>query len=125
MSSDTEPFVMMSSATYSRIDPSVPAVFSPVVVGDLLREQLGFDGVVISDDIGAAQAVQDVPIDERAVRFLEAGGTLMLTMDANAVGEMIDAVLARAESDPGFSATVDAAVRTALTAKAEAGLLND
>jgi beta-glucosidase-like glycosyl hydrolase len=122
--SDAEPFVMMSSATYTRIDPSAPAAFSPVVVTDLLREQLGFDGVVISDDIGAAQAVQDLPAEERAVRFLEAGGTLMLTMDADLVTEMIDAILARAESDPGFSATVDAAVRTALTAKADAGLLS-
>jgi beta-N-acetylhexosaminidase len=121
--SEAEPFVMMSSATYTQLDPTVPAVFSPVVVGDLLREQLGFDGVVISDDIGAAQAVQDLPVAERAVRYLEAGGTLMLTMDANAVPEMIDAVVQRAESDPAFSARVDDAVRTALTAKADAGLL--
>ena len=120
--SDAEPFVMMSSATYTQIDPSAPAVFSPVVVTDLLREQLGFDGVVISDDIGAAQAV---PVEERAVRYLEAGGTLMLTMDADLVTEMIDAIVARAESDPAFSATVDAAVRTALTAKADAGLLQE
>jgi beta-N-acetylhexosaminidase len=121
--SDTDPFVMMSSATYTQIDPSTPAVFSPVVIDDLLRGQLGFDGVVISDDIGAAQAVQGVPVDERAVRYLEAGGTLMLTMDADLVTEMIDAILARAEADPAFSATVDTAVRTALTAKADAGLI--
>lgn len=122
--SDADPFVMMSSATYTQIDPSTPAVFSRVVVTDVLREQLGFDGVVISDDIGAAQAVQELPVDERAIRFLEAGGTLMLTMDADLVTEMIDAIVARAERDPGFSATVDAAVRTALTAKADAGLLS-
>ncbi|MGY1681931.1 glycoside hydrolase family 3 N-terminal domain-containing protein [Geodermatophilus sp. SYSU D01176] len=121
--SDAEPFVMMSSATYTQIDPSAPAAFSPVVVTDLLRERLGFDGVVISDDIGAAQAVQDIPAEERAIRFLEAGGTLMLTMDAGLVTEMIDAIVARAENDPEFSATVDAAVRTALSAKADAGLL--
>jgi beta-glucosidase-like glycosyl hydrolase len=84
---------------------------------------LGFDGVVISDDIGAAQAVQGVPVDERAVRYLEAGGTLLLTMDADLVTELIDAIVTRAETDPAFSATVDAAVRTALTAKADAGLL--
>ncbi|MGR6967085.1 glycoside hydrolase family 3 N-terminal domain-containing protein [Geodermatophilus sp. URMC 61] len=121
--SDAESFVMMSSATYTQIDPTVPALFSPVVVGDLLRGQLGFDGVVISDDIGAAQAVQDFPVDERVVRYLEAGGTLLLTMDADLVTEMIDVIVARAEADPAFSATVDAAVRTALTAKADAGLL--
>ncbi|SDZ08845.1 beta-N-acetylhexosaminidase [Geodermatophilus africanus] len=123
--SDAEPFVMMSSATYTHIDPGTPAVFSPVVVDDLLRGQLGFDGVVISDDIGAAQAVQDTPITERAVRFIEAGGTLMLTMDAGAVDEMVDAVVARAEADPAFAAEVDEAVRTALTAKARAGLLGN
>jgi beta-N-acetylhexosaminidase len=67
--------------------------------------------------------VQDVPINERAIRFLEAGGTLMLTMDADLVTEMIYAVVERAESDPEFSARVDDAVRTALTAKARAGLL--
>jgi beta-glucosidase-like glycosyl hydrolase len=121
--SDAEPFVMMSSATYTQIDPRTPALFSAVVVNDLLRERLGFDGLVISDDIGAAQAVQDVPIEERTVRYLEAGGTLLLTMDAGLVTEMIDAIVARAESDPAFSATVDAAVRTALTTKADAGLL--
>jgi hypothetical protein len=67
--------------------------------------------------------VQGVPVAERAVRYLQAGGTLMLTMNPGLVTEMIDAVLARAEADPAFSATVDAAVRTALTAKADAGLL--
>ena len=48
----------------------------------------------------------------------------MLTMNPGLVTEMIDAVLARAESNQDFSATVDAAVRTALTAKARAGLLD-
>ena len=67
--------------------------------------------------------IEDTPIDERAIRFIEAGGTLMLTMDAGAVDEMVDAVLARAEVDPAFAAEVDEAVRTALTAKARAGLL--
>jgi beta-glucosidase-like glycosyl hydrolase len=121
--SDAPPFVMTSSATYTQIDPTAPAAFSPAVVTGLLREKLGFDGVVISDDLGAAVAVQDVPVGQRAVRFLAAGGTLVLTVDATTVPAMIDAVLARAESDPEFAEQVDAAVRTALTAKARAGLL--
>ncbi|MGY1631544.1 glycoside hydrolase family 3 N-terminal domain-containing protein [Geodermatophilus sp. SYSU D01186] len=121
--SDAAPFVMTSSATYTQIDPTAPAAFSPVVVTDLLREQLGFDGVVISDDLGAAEAVQGVPVGERAVRFLAAGGTLVLTVDPSTAPAMVDAVLARAEADVAFSARVDHAVRTALTAKARAGLL--
>ena len=121
--SPAEPFVMASSATYTELDPANPAVFSPAVLTGLLREQLGFDGVVISDDVGNAAAVADVPAGERAVRFLAAGGTHVLTVDATLVPEMIDAVLARADGDPAFAAQVDAAVRRALLAKSGAGLL--
>ena len=118
-----DPFVMMSSATYSQIDPANQAAFSRAVVTDLLRDRLAFDGVVVSDDLGNAVAVQEFEPGERAVRFLEAGGTLVLTVDPDVLPEMVDAVVARYDADPGFAATVDAAVRTALTAKAAAGLL--
>lgn len=121
--SPAHPFVMMSSAVYSRIDPTVQAAFSPAVVTGLLRDQLGFDGVVISDDLADAKAVRALPPGERAIRFLAAGGTLVLTVDASIVPAMIDAVLARTEADPAFAKVVDAAVRTTLTAKARAGLL--
>ncbi|PRY36595.1 beta-N-acetylhexosaminidase [Geodermatophilus tzadiensis] len=121
--SPAEPMVMLSSATYPAIDPSAPATFSRVVITDVLRGQLGFDGPVVTDDVGVATAVQDIPPGERATRFLEAGGTLVLTVDPDVYPAMLDAVLARAGTDPAFSATVDAAVRTALTAKARAGLL--
>jgi beta-glucosidase-like glycosyl hydrolase len=121
--SPARPFVMASSATYSRIDPGNQAAFSRAVLTDLLRERLGFDGVVISDDLGEARAVRDIAVGERAVRFLAAGGTLVLTVDASSVPPMIEAVLSRADADPAFAAVVDGAVRTALLAKAHAGLL--
>ncbi|MGY1724437.1 glycoside hydrolase family 3 N-terminal domain-containing protein [Blastococcus sp. SYSU DS0533] len=116
-------FVMTSSATYPLIDPGNQAAFSRAVVTDLLRGRLGFEGVVISDDLANAAAVQGLPAGERATRFLAAGGTLVLSCDGDLVPEMVDAVLARAEADPAFADVVHAAVRTALTAKAEAGLL--
>jgi beta-glucosidase-like glycosyl hydrolase len=121
--SHADPFVMVSSAIYALIDPTQEAAFSPVVVTDLLRERLGFDGVVISDDLGIALAVSTLPPGERAVRFLAAGGTLVLTAEPTILPEMIDAVLERSQRDPAFAATVDDAVRTALTAKDRAGLL--
>jgi beta-glucosidase-like glycosyl hydrolase len=121
--SPSSPFVMMSSATYELIDPANQAAFSHVVVTDLLRGRLGFDGVVISDDLGAALAVRNVSPGERAVRFLAAGGTLVLTVDPRVLPEMLAAVRDRAAADPAFAAVVDGAVRTALLGKARAGLL--
>jgi hypothetical protein len=49
------PFVMVALATYTRIDPVHLAAFSPVVIGGMLRGDLGFRGVVMSDDLGAAR----------------------------------------------------------------------
>ena len=79
--------VMVSSAYYEQIDPERRAAFSPVVLTDLLREDLGFTGVVISDDLAAA-AMADVDPPQRALRFLGAGGDLMIIGDPGLVARM-------------------------------------
>lgn len=108
--------VMMSSAIYSRIDPDAPAVFSPTVVG-LVRE-LGFDGVIISDDLSAAVQVANVPPGERAVRAVDAGVDLVLaSARPSAAPAMVDALIRTARDDPDFAAKVDAAAARVVAAK--------
>lgn len=111
-------FVMMSTAVYERIDPSTPAAFSRVVVEDLLRGRLGFDGVVITDDLSAADQIESWSPGERAVRAVEAGVDMVLaSADPSVVPEMADALVERARQDPDFAAKVDAAVVRVLEAK--------
>ena len=117
------PVVMVSSAVYTRIDATQPAAFSRPVVTDLLRTKLGFAGVVISDDVGRAVAVASVPAAQRAVRFVAAGGDLVLTVDPQTAQPMLDGLVARAGSDPQFATALDAAVRRVLDAKHDRGLL--
>jgi len=114
--------VMMSSAVYPRIDPENQALFSPAVVTDLLRDRLGWDGVVITDDVNAA-ALAGIPAGERAVRFIAAGGDIVLNGDPGATEAMIVALRARAADDAEFAAQVDASVTRVLTLKDEMGLL--
>jgi beta-N-acetylhexosaminidase len=121
--SPAHPFVMVSSAVYARIDAANPAAFSSTVLTTVLRGRLGFDGVIISDDMGIAAAVAGISPANRAVRFFAAGGTLLLTVRPAIVPEMVDAVLARTATDPAFAVQVTAAEHTALLAKARAGLL--
>jgi beta-N-acetylhexosaminidase len=116
--------VMVSTARYTKIDADHLAAFSPTVMEDMLRGDLGFTGVIMSDDLGAAAAVQDVPPGTRAVRFLAAGGTVVLTVDPDSLPAMYDAVLQRAQSDPDFLATVHEAAQHVLQAKQENGLLD-
>lgn len=116
------PFVMMSSAIYAQIDPEAPAVFSPVAI-DLLRDELAFDGVIITDDMsGAAQVSQWTPA-ERAILAIEAGVDIVLVARSPATtNEMLDAVIARAKVNPAFAALVDTAARRVVAQKAELGL---
>jgi beta-N-acetylhexosaminidase len=113
------PVVMMSSAVYSRIDPENRALFSRAVVTDLLRERLGFTGVVTTDDVGAAAAVDDVPVGQRAVRFVAAGGDQVLTIEPTDVGPMVDALVAAARRDPAFSDRLTESARRILTLKVD------
>jgi len=116
------PMVMVALATYTKIDPNELAVFSPTVM-KLLRGQFGFSGVIVSDDLGQAVAVQAISPGNRAVGFLDAGGDLVTSQSLAPAEQMAAAVLAKAQGDSAFRATVDAAARQVLTAKRAAGLL--
>lgn len=111
--------VMVSSATYTRIDASHQAVFSAKVVG-LLR-QWGYRGVVISDDLGAAVSTRSVPASQRAVRFLAAGGDLVINADPGLTGAMVAGVKKRARADAGFEQQLTASAARVLTLKETVG----
>jgi beta-N-acetylhexosaminidase len=113
---------MIDLATYTRIDPDHLAAFSPVVMR-LLRSGLGFNGVIVSDDLGVAAAVASMPAGDRAVDFLDAGGDLITSQVIAPAEEMASTVVARASSDPGFRALVASAVKRVLRAKQAQGLL--
>jgi beta-N-acetylhexosaminidase len=114
--------VMVSSALYPKLDPANRAPFSRPIVTGLLRDQLGFEGVVISDDLGAARAVADVPPAERATRFVAAGGDIVLTGLPSTVPPMAGALRDKAAAEPAFAAQVDAAATRVLDLKVRRGL---
>ena len=116
------PMVMVALATYTKIDPAELAVFSPAVMR-LLRNGLGFNGVIVSDDMGEAAAVQSVPVANRAIDFLNAGGDLVTSQSLGPAEQMAAGVLAKASGSAAFRTTVDAAAQRVLTAKQAAGLL--
>ncbi len=118
------PVVMVSSATYTRLDPDNPAMFSHRIINGLLRQKLGFDGVVLSDDMGAAaSAVVVGPAAQRGIDFLESGGDVILTVKAADVPTVIQAILRQARADQTFAELLDASALRVLIAKHSAGLL--
>mgnify|MGYP002752078570 FL=1 len=110
--------IMVSSATYALIDPSAPAVFSSTIVTEMLRTEMGFTGVVITDDVSAAVQVQGVAAGERAVRAIRAGCDIVLaSADPTVAADMVKALVAAAQSDPAFAARVDESAARVLALK--------
>lgn len=116
--------VMVSSARYPGLDASkTQAMFSKPIITGLLREQLGFDGVVITDDINA-KSVQEIPVAKRATSFLQAGGDIILTGDPASVPGMTKAIADKARADESFALHVDAAVLRVVALKERMGLIS-
>jgi len=117
------PVVMMSTAYYSRLDPKNPAAFSSYIIRTMLRGDLGFRQVVVSDDLGNARQVAHWSSGARAVRFLLAGGDLVLTVDPSTLPDMYAAVLHRARTDRHFREQVNRSALRVLEVKADRHLL--
>jgi beta-N-acetylhexosaminidase len=118
------PFVMVALATYTRIDPGHLAAFSSRVMRTMLRQQMHFHGVIVSDDLGVAAAVDDIPPTTRGFDFLAAGGDMITSESLTVATEMDAGILERAAMDPAFRAEVNSAVRYVLSAKQAYHLLS-
>lgn len=113
--------VMVSSAYYTKIDADTRAAYSTTVIKGMIRSDLGFHGVVVSDDL-AAPGTRDLASGTRATRFLRAGGDLVIVGDPTRADAMADAVEAKAADDSAFRADVARAARRVLAMKAHRGL---
>ncbi|MFI6827704.1 glycoside hydrolase family 3 N-terminal domain-containing protein [Kribbella sp. NPDC050241] len=115
--------VMIATVTYAKIDPENRAVFSRTVIQGMVRGDLGFGGVVITDDVGAAAEVKSVPVGQRATRFVAAGGDIVINATASQTATMVNALVTKAEQDKAFAAQVSSSVRRVLTLKQKYGLV--
>ena len=116
-------FVMVALAKYTRIDPNHLAAFSSVVMTQMLRNTMGFRGVIISDDLGDTAAVASIPPATRAIDFLSAGGDMIISKTSPPADAMVQGIRSRAAADPGFRQRVDDAALRTLQAKQTWGLL--
>ena len=69
---------MTAHVIYPALDPDRPATLSRRILTELLRGELGFRGVLVSDDLGMKAVADRYPIEELAVGAIEAGGDHLL-----------------------------------------------
>ena len=113
--------VMVSSATYRKIDANRRATFSPAVLRTMIRGDLQFSGVIISDDL-AAQAMHDLSPANRLLRFIDAGGDVAIIGDPRIAQTAASALIDEAREDPSLSKLVAASAVRVLKLKDRRGL---
>jgi beta-N-acetylhexosaminidase len=124
------PWGMTGHVLYRAIDPSRPGTLSPIVIGDIIRGEIGFDGVLVSDDL--SMGALEGGLGDRAARALAAGCDIALHCNGRmdemeavvlSCGALTDAAvdhiaraaaMRRADPDPVDAAALRSAVSDAL-----------
>jgi beta-N-acetylhexosaminidase len=116
------PMVMVGHLLYPAIDPERPASLSPEAVG-MLRGELGFDGVVVTDDLAMAGATGGGPPARAAVAAAKAGADLLIiSSPPQQQADAYDAVLEAVESGEIPREQVEASVERILKVKEDYSL---
>jgi len=112
------PLIMLSNATYSAYDDSNAAGWSAAIGTTLLREDLGFTGVTITDSLDGTASSRGVAVTTLAIASLLAGTDMILTTGSEASSrEVYAALLDQARNGPTSTATLRASYARILALK--------
>jgi beta-N-acetylhexosaminidase len=99
------PSVMTAHVVFEAVDRNVPATMSAAAIGQLLREDVGFEGAVFSDDLEMKAVTERYSVEEAGVLAIEAGCDLLLVCsDLEAATRLREALAAEASRRSGFRA---------------------
>jgi beta-N-acetylhexosaminidase len=99
----TMPALMTAHVVFEDLDPDVPATMSRKVVHDLLRQDIGFHGVVFSDDLEMKAVSDRYSIEEAGVLAIEAGcDALLVCSDVDAAGRLREQLASEASRSKPF-----------------------
>ena len=109
---------MTAHIVYPAFDPDRPATLSPTILTDLLRKELGFDGLLITDDMEMKAIDDRYRSGEAAVMAVEAGADIVMVLWTPPKQiEVFDALLSAVKSGRISEARLDQSVERILKSK--------
>jgi len=87
---------MIAHLLLPQIDPDNPATLSRIVITDLLREEMGFEGVVITDNLTMGAIAENYDLGKAAVKAIQAGSDIVLVCHDFAKQEVVIKALQKA-----------------------------
>lgn len=115
---DKHPMIMVNAVKVPSIDANHPVSLSKLIITDWLRNELGFDGVVMTDDIEVGAAIAGMSIEDYAVRTINAGSDMViLCKHAKHIKAVHDALTQAVENGTISEARLDESVRRIMLMK--------
>jgi beta-N-acetylhexosaminidase len=116
---------MVTHVMIPAVDPDLPSSLSPAIIDGVLRQQMGFQGVVITDDVFNMEALSErYPGPQAAVLAVVAGADEIIGPSSpQTVRQTIDAMKQAMASGQLTKERIDLSVRRILTLKIQMGLI--
>ena len=115
--------IMTGHSVYPAYDDKYPTTLSEKVLTGLLREELGFDGVIVSDAIGMAAILKQWPLPRACALAIKAGcDTILLKADDESRSQCFFGIKQAVETGELSEERVDESVRRLLNMKYDQGL---
>ncbi|MEK5208792.1 MULTISPECIES: beta-N-acetylhexosaminidase [unclassified Psychrobacillus] len=117
--------VMTGHILLPKIDPTYPASLSEKIIKGILRKQLGYEGIIITDDMTMKAIVNTFEIGEAAVSAVKAGNDIVLVAhDYANVIKAKDAILQAVKTGEISEQRIDESVNRILSIKKKYNLSN-
>ncbi|HEU5199593.1 MAG TPA: glycoside hydrolase family 3 protein, partial [Ktedonobacterales bacterium] len=116
--------IMVTHELIPAVDPQLPASLSPTLINGVLRGELGYNGVVITDSLDMGALNQRWSVPQAAVLAIKAGADILIgPSDPQTVQQVIDQIKQALASGTLTQANIDTAVRRILALKIQMGLI--
>src|SRR5258707_14312560 len=103
------PFVMVSHAGFPSVTKErMPASLSKKWITDILRKQIGYRGLICSDDLEMGGVLKAAPIEQATIGHIRAGGDLgLICHQEDLITRAFEAMIREAEGDRRFARRVE------------------
>jgi beta-N-acetylhexosaminidase len=121
--------VMTAHIVNTDIDPDYPATLSPLFLQSILRKQLDYKGVIVSDDMQMGAIAKNYGFEDAVIRSINAGCDLLIlsnnndSYDENIASKAIDVIFEAAKDGRITAETINNSYSRILDLKKKFGLI--
>lgn len=116
--------VLLSHAMFPSLYENKPACFTKEIVNDILKQKIGFSGLIISDDIYMAALIDNGYQPENSAELAILSGVDIIMISTKRLNQIVDYLVKESEDNKVLEARINESCRKILNAKINMNIIN-